>query len=39
LFPTWVFLISIYILYLNYRYRYESVETDGLTVVDRTKSS
>jgi len=39
LFPAWVFLISVYILYLNYRYRDEVAENDGLTVADQTKSS
>ena len=33
-FPAWVLLISIYILILNYRYRDEIEESDGLTVAD-----
>ena len=32
LFPGWVFLISAYILVLNYRYQDEINEQDGLTL-------
>jgi len=35
-FPAWVLLISIYILILNFRYRDENAENDGLTVADQT---
>lgn len=31
-FPTWVLLISVYILYLNYLFKTEQVTRDGLTV-------
>ncbi len=31
-FPTWVFIISAYILYLNFRYQKEEVKVDGLTL-------
>ena len=30
-FPAWVFMISAYILVLNYRYQREDVEIDGMT--------
>jgi hypothetical protein len=32
IFPAWVFLISVYILILNYRYREDGSKTDGLTL-------
>ncbi len=32
IFPAWVFLISVYILYLNFRYQKEEEIKDGLTV-------
>jgi hypothetical protein len=31
-FPAWVFIISAYILYLNFRHRKEEVSRDGLTL-------
>ena len=31
-FPTWVFIISAYILYLNFRFQQGDVEVDGLTL-------
>lgn len=33
-FPGWVFLISAYILVLNYRYQKEQVSEDGMTLKD-----
>jgi hypothetical protein len=38
-FPAWVLLISVYILILNYRYRDEIAESDGLTASDQTMSA
>lgn len=32
IFPTWVFMISAYILYLNFRHQKGEVKRDGLTV-------
>jgi MFS family permease len=34
IFPVWVFVVSIYILILNYRSTHEQTGSDGLTVVD-----
>jgi hypothetical protein len=34
LFPAWVFLVSVYILILNFRYRGEDAKQDGMTVVE-----
>jgi hypothetical protein len=31
-FPAWVFIISAYILYLNFRFQQGDVEVDGLTL-------
>ena len=31
IFPAWVFLISLYILYLNFRFRQDQTAQDGLT--------
>jgi hypothetical protein len=31
-FPTWVFIISAYILYLNFRFQRGDVKVDGLTL-------
>ncbi len=31
-FPTWVFIISAYILYLNFRFQQGDVKVDGLTL-------
>jgi hypothetical protein len=31
-FPAWVFIISAYILYLNFRFQQEDVKVDGLTL-------
>ena len=33
-FPSWVFLISVYFLVLNYRFQKEEVKMDGMTVMD-----
>jgi hypothetical protein len=33
IFPTWVFVVSVYILILNYRRTRDQKGTDGLTVV------
>jgi hypothetical protein len=32
--PTWVFLMSVYILVLNYRRTHDQRGTDGLTLAD-----
>jgi len=32
IFPAWVFLISVYILILNFRYQEEITKQDGLTM-------
>jgi hypothetical protein len=31
-FPAWVFIISAYILYLNFRFQQGDVKVDGLTL-------